>query len=327
MAKSGNQVRSGKAFEYALAKEYYNFILSEGRKVFLVEDSTLKTARQYYDEFDVGNQQLYDLSARASIPTMMKLEPGFLSQSSDDDAVYIRLASDQEGSEGDVRDVIFHRPKVGWQVGFSAKNNNDAVKHSRLSMSIDFGEKWLGYKVSDNYWNKIRPIFEDLTKYRSLKLSWADLHYKKYDDIYIPLLNAFMDELKALDSRNCSVPQKLVQYLIGEQPFYKIIKDDIDNVIIVKAFNINGGLNQTVSGIKPMYRTRPISLPSRIVEIDFMNKGEEKNSNTIDLILDGGWEISFRIHNASTLVEPSLKFDVRLLGNPPVLFTQYIFQE
>ena len=130
MAKSGNQVRSGKAFEYALAKEYYDFILSEGRKVFLVEDSTLKTARQYYDEFDVGNQQLYDLSARASIPTMIKLEPGFLSQSSDDDAVYIRLASDQEGSEGDVRDVIFHRPKVGWQVGFSAKNNNDAVKHS-----------------------------------------------------------------------------------------------------------------------------------------------------------------------------------------------------
>ena len=327
MAKSGNQVRSGKAFEYALAKEYYKYILSEGRQVVLVAENTLKVAKEYYEDFSVDTQQLYDLSARASIPTMMKLEPGFLSQSSEDDTLYIRLASDQEGAEGDVRDVIFSRPKVGWQLGFSAKNNNDAVKHSRLSMSIDFGEKWLGYKVSDEYWMKTRPIFEELTQYRLSNLSWADLGSIKYDHIYIPLLNAFMDELRSLDKRNCEVPQKLVQYLIGEKPFYKIIKDDTDNMIIVKAFNLKGGLNQTVSGIKPQYNTRSINLPTRIVEIDYMNKGEEKNCNTIDLILDGGWEISFRIHNASTMVEPSLKFDVRLLGNPPILFTQYIFQE
>ena len=90
---------------------------------------------------------------------------------------------------------------------------------------------------------------------------------------------------------------------------------------------IKDGLNKTVNGVKPSYKVKSIELPSRIVEIDFMNKGGVKNDNTLDLIMDGGWEISFRIHNASTKVEPSLKFDVRLLGNPPVLFTQYIFQE
>lgn len=327
MVKSGSQVRNGKAFEYALAKEYYKYILSEGKKVELVDDDKLRVAKEYYDDFDVRNQELYDLSARASIPTMIKLEPGFLSQASDDDVLYIRLASDQEGVSGDVRDVIFYRPKVGWQLGFSAKNNNDAVKHSRLSMSIDFGDKWMGYKVSEEYWKKVKPIFDTLNQYRSKNLTWADLGMFKYDEVYIPLLNAFMDELKNLDSKYSSVPQKLVQYLVGEYPFYKIIKEDLENVIIVKSFNINGGLNQSVSGVKPAYKTRPIHLPSRIVEIDFMNKGEEKNINTIDLIMDGGWEISFRIHNASTKVEPSLKFDVRLLGNPPILFTQYIFQE
>lgn len=82
MARSGSQVRSGKAFEYALAKEYYNFLHSEGRKVILVDDNKLKVAKGYYDEFAISDQELYDLSARASIPTMIKLEPGFLSQSS-----------------------------------------------------------------------------------------------------------------------------------------------------------------------------------------------------------------------------------------------------
>ena len=48
--------------------------------------------------------------------------------------------------------------------------------------------------------------------------------------------------------------------------------------------------------------------------------------NTLNMILDGGWEISFRIHNASTKVEKSLKFDIKLLGNPPILFTQHLFQ-
>ncbi len=43
------------------------------------------------------------------------------------------------------------------------------------------------------------------------------------------------------------------------------------------------------------------------------------------MVLDEGWQISFRIHNASTLIEPSLKFDIQLIGNPPVLFTQHLF--
>jgi hypothetical protein len=32
--------------------------------------------------------------------------------------------------------------------------------------------------------------------------------------------------------------------------------------------------------------------------------------------MDNGWQLSFRIHNASTKVEPSLKFDVQFIGMP-----------
>lgn len=32
--------------------------------------------------------------------------------------------------------------------------------------------------------------------------------------------------------------------------------------------------------------------------------------------MDKGWAISFRIHNASSRIEPSLKFDIQLVGIP-----------
>ena len=93
-------------------------------------------------------------------------------------------------------------------------------------------------------------------------------------------------------------------------------------MVVVKAFNINGELNKTVNGFKSRYKTPKINLPTRIVELDF----KEGSDTTLVMILDGGWEISFRIHNASTYVERSLKFDIKLLGNPPILFTQHLFQ-
>lgn len=32
--------------------------------------------------------------------------------------------------------------------------------------------------------------------------------------------------------------------------------------------------------------------------------------------MDNSWQISFRIHNASSRIEPSLKFDIQLIGIP-----------
>ena len=36
------------------------------------------------------------------------------------------------------------------------------------------------------------------------------------------------------------------------------------------------------------------------------------SSTTAMMYMDAGWTIGFRIHNASSRVEPSLKFDVQL---------------
>lgn len=52
----------------------------------------------------------------------------------------LEILSDDKGKLGDVRDVLAIRLLQKWEIGVSAKNNHKAVKHSRLSNTIDFGE-------------------------------------------------------------------------------------------------------------------------------------------------------------------------------------------
>jgi len=42
---------------------------------------------------------------------------------------------------------------------------------------------------------------------------------------------------------------------------------------------------------------------------------------TLIVELNNDWTLSFRIHNASSRIEPSLKFDINLLKAPNSLFT------
>ena len=319
----GEQVKNGKAFEYSLAYQYYRYLQSIGKSVKLVENSAISVARGFYEEMDDTQKKGFDSAAMNTIDTMLKIEPGLYAQKSQDDVLSIMLQSDDEGRDGDVRDVVFSRINPLWEIGFSAKNNNDAVKHSRLSHILDFGKEWVGCPCSDTYWNEIQPVFDCLRGKKQAGLNFDSLGDEKVSLVYKPLLSAFKKELMRIYANNEGIPEKLIKYLIGKHAFYKIIKDDSHNLVIVKAFNINNELNKTVNKEKSKYKTAKINFPTRIVEFVPM-KGRE--DTTLDMIMDGGWEISFRIHNADKKIVNSLKFDIRLLGNPPILFTQHLFR-
>lgn len=318
----GQQVRNGKAFEYALAKTYTDYLIKAGVNVCLDENSALQVAKGFFEDFSEEEQRKYCEAAFQTIDTMVKLEPGLMVQKNEADMLHVFLNSDSEGEDGDVRDVVFQRIKPVWEVGFSAKNNNDAVKHSRLSHVLDFGDSWVDVPCSQIYWEEIKPIFDYLDKAIQQNKTWNDLGEEKAQKVYQPLLMAFRKELLKINSEHPEIPKKLIQYLVGHHPFYKIIKDDAHRMVIVKAFNLEGELNKTVSGHKARYKTQRINFPTRIVEFEM----KPDSDNTLNMILDGGWEVSFRIHNASGKIEKSLKFDIKLLGNPPILFTQHLFQ-
>lgn len=321
MAEKGKQVINGKAFEYALVRQYDRTLSSMGVKC-ISEEETFRYAKECFFNLSDAEKKGFDLAAYQTIDTMVRIEPCLLRKNNEDDILFISLNSDSDGEVGDVRDVVFRRFSPYWEMGFSAKNNNDAVKHSRLSAVLDFGQSWVGVKCSEAYWKEIYPIFEYLKIKTQQKVLWEDLARDKTEKVYLPLLKAFRAELLRINDIQTGIPQKLVQYLIGNKPFYKIIKDDSHNLVVVKAFNVGGELNRSANGAKPQYSTPKINLPERIVEFEL----KKDSDNTLNMILDGGWEISFRIHNASSRVEPSLKFDIKLLGNPPVLFTQYLFK-
>lgn len=321
MSASGNQVKNGKAFEYAILTQYVYYLNNKGIKINVVKDSAYNTAKQFYEEQSEAQKFKFDESAKATIETIVQLEPGLVSAKDDKDILRVSLAIDSDGKDGDVRDVIFERPGSKWEVGFSAKNNHDAVKHSRLSNKIDFGQSWFGVPCSSQYWDDIKPIFKKIIDYKSQGYNWNSVP-NKISEIYLPLLMAFKKEMLYLCSTDPSVPENLIKYLIGKYPFYKIIKEDRYNLVVVKAFNIEGELNKRVNGVSARYKTPRLNLPTRIVELDF----KKDSQTTLNMILDEGWEISFRIHNAETKIVPSLKFDIQLLGNPPILFTQHLFQ-
>ncbi|HTN08497.1 HaeIII family restriction endonuclease [Agriterribacter sp.] len=210
------------------------------------------------------------------------------------------------------------RSSQSWEIGISAKNNHKAVKHSRLSDKIDFGKEWLGLTCSDSYYNKVLPIFQELRQLKKQHELWRNLS-GKHTRFYIPVLEAFKNELIQLDRQNPSiVPANLLRYLIGNKDFYKVIKRSGKTEIY--GFHLYNTLNKSAEKIKPKFKVTRLKLPTRIIEIIL----KPNSTDTIILTCDEGWQISFRIHNASSKIEPSLKFDINLIGQPPSLYTHHL---
>ncbi|MDB5122549.1 MAG: restriction endonuclease [Mucilaginibacter sp.] len=316
MAKK--QTDTGKALEYCFAAAYYKDLSALKLNVVLLRDVNYLKAQASYNTFSLLEQNLFYSAAKSTIASMVKLEPGLITQIDKTDILEISIAADAAGKVGDVRDVLFKRN--GWVVGFSVKNNHDAAKHSRLSPKIDFGLEWLGHPCSSKYFSEIDVVFNAIrsTKRADPLATWAS-YPNKEATVYVPILDAFKKELLDLNNSHPDIPKKLLSYLIGRNSFYKVIKRDIFNLVVIKGYNMNKDLGLSYNSVPSVCGIPNITYPTRIIE--FISN----NNTTLFMTLDKGWQISFRIHSARTLLEDSLKFDINLIGNPPILFTHYMF--
>lgn len=289
--------------------------------VSITENEPFNNAKGCFDSFVEQEQDTFRITASAAINFLIDIEPRLSNGISNEDTLVLEIVSDQAGIAGDVRDVLIIRSLQKWEIGISAKNNHRAVKHSRLSLNIDFGEKWLGVPCSQKYFDEIKPIFDMLSDLKSKNKStkWTSIE-NMHQVVYIPILNAFKKELLRLDHENPNiVAENLVQYLIGNEDFYKVIKGK--KKVEIQAYNLNGTLNLSFESKKPKAKIPKLKLPSRLIEIVY----QDNSTTTLLVSLNEGWQISFRIHNASSRVEPSLKFDINLVSAPHTLFTNHIF--
>lgn len=321
MAKVASQTINGKAFEYALLKEFFER-LKAVTTVSIVENDPYKTALKCFLRFSEKDRSHYSLVASFAVNFLLDIEPRLSNAIGDKDILQLEIVSDKVGQTGDVRDVLAIRSLQKWEIGISAKNNHRAVKHSRLSNDIDFGKKWLGFPCSVEYFNEIKPVFDNLAKLRTASKAtqkWDTLG-DYHTSVYVPILDAFKKELLRLDSENNGVvAEKLIEYLIGNQDFYKVIKGS--NNVEIQAYNLHGTLNLSFENIKPKAKVPKLKLPNRLIEVVY----QENSKTTLLVTLNEGWQISFRIHNASSRIEPSLKFDINLVSSPHSLFTNQLF--
>lgn len=319
MAKKASQTINGKAFEYALLNEFFER-LRPITKVSIVQSAPYNTAKKCFETFGEREKDRYKLVSSSAINFLLDVEPRLAHGISDRDNLQLEIVSDKKGQSGDVRDVLAIRSLQKWEIGISAKNNHRAVKHSRLSNTIDFGDKWLGIPCAASYFEEIKPTFNMLASMRKANRAtrWDSID-NMHQVIYFPILNAFKKELERLDKQNHGVAaQKLVEYLIGNQDFYKVIKND--NKVEIQAYNLHGTLNLPFENIKPKAKLQKLKLPNRIIEIVY----QEDSTTTLMVSMNEGWQISFRIHSASSRIESSLKFDINLVSAPHSLFSTQI---
>lgn len=133
-------------------------------------------------------------------------------------------------------------------------------------------------------------------------IKWDESSIDKENSIYIPLLKAFRSEImRAYNRHGEEIVSKLLKYIVGAQDFYKFIS--MKNKYIMERYVLDGEMPDSVK------------MPTKLIDFN-LKKDKSGIVNTLIMVFDNDWILSFRIHNASSKVEVSMKFDVRIIGKP-----------
>jgi hypothetical protein len=328
-----NQAQNGYAFEYAIivsipeAVDDWIANHREGTRNFrIIEDDAFLNIQESFQLTDPPLQEIMLQAARAGLRIVLDMEPRII-HASVEDPILISSNPATRGITGDVRDIILIRQlnpsrrrsiilspdnvDQHWEIGISAKWNNDVIKNSRLAEHLDFCQSWFGFPCSQQYWDEILAPMQYIHDHDGRM--WRDLPNKR-EKVYLSMIMAFIDEINHQSRLHPNLPQLLVEYLIGRYDFYKLMTVKANRITNIQAFNLHGNLNQDCSGIPPLISIPHQSnqRPTRIVTIDRFRDRE----SWVEIILDNGWQFTLRLHNAESEIAPTLKFDIRFLGNP-----------
>ncbi len=170
----------------------------------------------------------------------------------------------------------------------------NALRYVNVDIKSDFGAEWYNLPCDDSYWNVIKPIFARLKSLKEEKVAWHDMTDKE-DSVYLPIVDAFIKEMNRAYKADSSIPARLITYLLGIRDIYEYKEGENNKATLIPKAD----------------------LPTEIISLRF----KPDSKSTAELYLNNGWSLSFRILNASTIVEPSLKFDIQFLGVPANIIT------
>lgn len=304
MSNNSNDI--GRAYEYIWLRILHDRLPNST----IAFNSSLEANERAWNSMPDEIREKLIASVDATVDTLLGLEPNL------ENNITLIAQRDENGESGDVRDIVAFDSNINWEVGFSIKHNHEAIKHSRLSRTIDFGDKWYGIPCSEFYWEEVNVVFDYLDELKRQRKAWNQLETKEHT-VYAPLLQAFMEEVDRAYKRDNQISRRMIEYLIGIKDYHKIVSQDNKRLTIIETFNINGTLGQPSDRRISIIDIPVVDLPDEIVNIRF----KPGSVTTAEIYFNKGWQLSFRIHNASTMVEPSLKFDIQFVGRPISIFT------
>lgn len=298
----------------------HDHLKAKGKPVEIEKNASLETARDAFGDMAPAVQKRMKKAAEAGMRLILPMEPRLMEGSG---TLVFRMPTDAraKGPDGDVRDVILIRnSEDNWEIGLSCKHNHKALRHPRITEGKDFGMDWMGIHCSKEFMDEISPITDRLISNKKNKTVWGNIP-GKYDNYYVPILQAYMDEIKRMCGRDPSVPGKLVAYFFGSKDFYKVIMSDREKTTYVTGFNMYGTLNKACGKKKAKWRVHKTEFPTMLNNSYFYKArtkaGARTSKTTIILDFDGGWSLKMRLHNKEKVASPtSLAWDVGLIGKP-----------
>ena len=348
------QVTNGKAFEFYTIKALYDELRTQGwpSEQLSIEDNTpaykaLENAAAEATDYLVNTDDEaeahlienpisdFESAARRAAKYICDSEPIF--KSPHGLIATLQAMPDSAGQKGDVRDITIRISRKNAlnirELGISCKNNHEAVKHPRITENLDFAKDWTKgeFHCSSTFLSEMAKIQDKIVEYSNQYSAWKDIP-NKHEEIYFPIVNLFVSEIKRLGivGKNASEQEKkdatkfarlLFEYMFGTQDFYKVIKDDVTRSTKVFPYNMHDTLMKGYNGIKPPHPSSCIAFPSEIVEVRI----KPSSKTTLEIYFDS-WILSLRLHNADKKKKKTaLKFDVQIKAQPKKIIPVQIF--
>lgn len=317
MQSGSRQNLSGRAFEYAVLSACLEVATAKGLTVEVEQTNALVQAKRAFDEGTAESRAQLMEAARKGVQAFTLMEPRFSNPRSQSDVLKVFLQNDAAGQAGDVRDLVVLRQEQDWQTGISAKHNSKFIKSARLSDASGFAQRWLQTECSETFRTRVTEIFRPIQGLIGTGTSWNDFGQERKHDMYGHLVKAFKEELLLLYSIHGEIiPARFLQFLLGSNDFYKVLR--IDSTTQVQPFNLNGSLGKQAGSIRPVTKPPRLPVPTRILSLDIVS------GTTLHLYCDKGWQVALRVHNKDTALAASLGMEAHLIGHPSELFTLLI---
>lgn len=145
----------------------------------------------------------------------------------------------------------------------------------------------------------------------SLSLHLSEFKNKE-SCLYVPLLQSFIDEINYLYTIDNTIARKIIKYFISANGYYEIASEENNNITALHTFEPHCILNKPCSLNISTLTSPEASLPTELIAMQF----KSGSANTVEMYLNNGWQLSFSIHTADAIADPSLQLDIQLIGIP-----------